>query len=139
MGLHLAGGQSPGLNFRARFLSVLWMQGWKASSASFLMILDWEMLLTNWRFERLCRDLDRLNNWTIIIVLKFDNGKCYVFHLGCSNAGYKYRLGNEWLKSGSAERCVEALVRLNVTHQFTQAARRENYTECCIKHSIASW
>lgn len=34
------------------------------------------MLLTNQRFERLCRDLDRLKNWTIISTVKFNKGKC---------------------------------------------------------------
>jgi len=61
--------------------------------------------------------------------------------MGCSNAGHNYRVGNEWLESSSAERGLGALVcsRFNMTQQCTQAARRENYTEGCIKHSIASW
>jgi len=52
------------------------MKGWKASSTNLLKILNWEVLLTNWRFKRLCRDLDRLKNWTIISGVKFNKGKC---------------------------------------------------------------
>ena len=36
--------------------------------------------------------------------------KCQIVHLGRSNAGHKYKLGQEWLESSPAERNLGALV-----------------------------
>ncbi|KAK4807191.1 hypothetical protein QYF61_024311 [Mycteria americana] len=40
-------------------------------------------------------DLDRLEHWAIISGMKFNKSKCWILHLGRSNAGHKYKLGEE--------------------------------------------
>jgi len=67
--------------------------------------------------------------------------KCQIVHLGRSNTGHKYKLGQEWLESSPAERNLGVLVdsRLNLSQQCALAAKRANHILGCIKHSIASW
>ncbi|KAK4829282.1 hypothetical protein QYF61_002674 [Mycteria americana] len=59
---------------------------------------------------------------------------------GRSNAGRKYRLGEEWLESSPTERDLGVLVdsRLNMSQECALAAKRANHTLGCIKHSITS-
>ncbi|KAK4818200.1 hypothetical protein QYF61_008584, partial [Mycteria americana] len=93
--------------------------------------------------EDLQRDLDRLKHWAMINGMKFNKLKCWILHLGWSNAGHKYKLGEEWLESSPAERCwlvlgVLADSRLNRSQQCALAARRAKHILGCIKHSITS-
>lgn len=60
------------------------------------------------------RDLDRLEQWTIINGMKFDKGRCWAA-LGWSNSGHRYRLGDEWLENGSAERAPGELLTAGST------------------------
>ncbi|KAK4811154.1 hypothetical protein QYF61_019785 [Mycteria americana] len=85
-------------------------------------------------------DLDRLEHWAIINGMKFNKAKCQILHLGQSNAGHKYKLGEEWLGSSPAERDLGVLVdsRLNRSQQCALAAKRANCILGCIKHSITS-
>ncbi|KAK4827722.1 hypothetical protein QYF61_021022 [Mycteria americana] len=47
--------------------------------------------------EALQRDLDRLEHWVMINRMQFNKSKCRILHLGWSNAGHKYKLGEERL------------------------------------------
>ncbi|KAK4823087.1 hypothetical protein QYF61_025709 [Mycteria americana] len=74
------------------------------------------------------RGLDRLEHWAVINGMKFNKSKCQVLHLGRSNTGHKYKLGEEWLESSPAERDLGVLVksRLNRSQQRALAATRAN-------------
>ena len=72
--------------------------------------------------------------------MKFNKSKCWILHLGQSNAGHKYKLGEEWLESNPAERDLGVLLdsRLNMSQQRALAAKRANCILGCIKHRITS-
>ncbi|KAK4830178.1 hypothetical protein QYF61_008969 [Mycteria americana] len=85
-------------------------------------------------------DLDRLEHWAVINGMKFNKSKGRILHLGWSNAGHKYKWGEEWLESSPAERDLGGLVdrRLNTSQQRALAAKRANRILGCIKHSVTS-
>lgn len=56
--------------------------------------------------EVLQSDLGRLELWTISNSMKFNN--CWFLHLGLSNAGHRYTLGDEWLESSPDKRGILA-------------------------------
>ena len=90
--------------------------------------------------EALQRDLDRLEHWEMINGMKFNKSKCWILHLGWSNAGHKYKWGEERLESSPAARDLGVLVgsRLNASQQHVLAAQRANPILGSIKHSITS-
>ena len=111
---------------------MIWMQELNAPLASLLMIRNWKVLLTLLRHKRLCRG--------IYVDRGIGQSKCQNLHLGWSNDGHKYKLGEEWLESSPAERDLGVLVdsRISVSQQCVLAAKRANHILGCIKHSITS-
>ncbi|KAK4832519.1 hypothetical protein QYF61_023851 [Mycteria americana] len=49
------------------------------------------------------RDLDRLEEWAPVNLMKFNEAKCKVLHLGQGNPQYQNRMGDEWIESSSGE------------------------------------
>jgi len=45
--------------------------------------------------DALQMDPDRLEHWAIMSSMKFTNLKCWILHLGWSNFGHMYKLGEE--------------------------------------------
>ena len=90
--------------------------------------------------EALQGDLDSLEHWAIINGVTFNKSKYQIVHLGRSNAGHKYKSGEEWLESSRAARDVGVLVgsRLNGSPQCGPAAKRANRILGCTEHSITS-
>ncbi|KAJ7409038.1 rna-directed dna polymerase from mobile element jockey-like [Willisornis vidua] len=56
------------------------------------------------------KDLDRLERWTCVNLMKFNNTKCKVLHLAQSNPKYGYRLGKDHTEKRLADKDLRTLV-----------------------------
>ncbi|KGL80879.1 hypothetical protein N309_05168, partial [Tinamus guttatus] len=84
-------------------------------------------------------NLDRLDNWAVKSLMKFNKAKCKVLHLGRNNPRHQYRLGTDLLESSSAEKDLGVMVddKLTMRQQCALMAKKANGILGCVKKSIS--
>jgi len=90
-------------------------------------------------WDAIQRGLDRLERGACANLVKFNNAKCKVQHLGWCNPWYQYRLADERIESSLEEKDSGVLVegKINMTPQCAFAAQKAKHILGCIK-TVAS-
>jgi len=91
-------------------------------------------------WDTIQRNLDRLERWAHANLMKMNQAKCKVLHMGRGKPKHKYRLGGEWFESSPGDKDLGVLVdkKLNITRQRALAAQKTNCVLGRIKRSVAS-
>jgi len=82
--------------------------------------------------------MDRLERWAYVSIMKFNNAKCKVLHLGRGYPKPRYRLGREGVESSPEADDLGVLIdeRLRMNQQCALAAQVVNCILGCIKRRV---
>ena len=91
-------------------------------------------------WDAIQRELDRLERWACVNLMKFNKAKCKVLHLGRGNPKHRYRLCGQRIESSPEEKDLGLLIdkKLNITCQCVLTAEKASQITGCITRSVAS-